>query len=213
MSATSRTRSTSFYRCPQPLEIAPAGVGTKAIEALVETLVRHANPSYPLDPFRLAETLGGGVKLVNFWSAPDDAASLAVHDRGDFQIYVELHAGRHRKHYEIAKAIGHYVLHYTLPILKTGTAALPNWFPHRGSGPAEREASRFALALLMPRALFLAAHDTLHDDEVAIATRFDVDRRDVTLRKASLQLPSNTNRKILTEAIPAAVRPTAERRF
>jgi hypothetical protein len=84
--------------------------------------------------------------------------------------------------FTMAHEIGHLVLHYPLanPINETAT------FARYGISKEERQANRFAAALLMPRDGFKAIWAETGKDSLATAVRFGVMPVDVELRAESL---------------------------
>ena len=113
-----------------------------------------------------------------------DSGSLEVRGPGDFNIYLSPITSRVRDNFTIAHELGHYFLHSGNP---PGTD--PITVGRSGEvTPIEKEANRFAAALLMPQDQFSQYFDRTNGNILSLAGIFSVSRPAVEVRIRSLGL-------------------------
>lgn len=163
------------------------------IERRALDLIQRYNLSGPpLDVQRLAQELG--IKLTKSDLGVDCSGVLVK--RGDSAVVAvnwEHHSNRQR--FTIAHEIGHFVLHKNGTYVDRSTSAFfRNAESGSGTVKEEREANRFAAALLMPAAWIERAisDSSLNlDDEIAVldlAEQFEVSPQAMSFRLANLGL-------------------------
>lgn len=154
------------------------------IEARAAEVAERYGFDPELDDVRdLVAHIGGRIHVL---TSPDqrqlEGGSLTVAGEGDFDLYLSPTTGRLRDNFTIAHELGHYFLH-------TGERAgtVPGTFGRYGDTPEERQANRFAAALLMPKDRFLELARHYGDDKVALANCFTVSPRAAEVRLQSLR--------------------------
>ena len=128
----------------------------KEIESASRKLLAETDVStWPVPLDRIADALGVDIEYVDF---EDDLSGVLVRGEGNAAIIgVNLQHHPNRRRFTIAHELGHFVMHGGTYVDK-GTAVKFRG-PRRGSGSQreEREANRFAAALLMPKDWIKAA--------------------------------------------------------
>lgn len=106
-----------------------------------------------------------------------------VEGHGYFHIFLSPNTGRLRDNFTIAHELGHYFLH-------TGTpeGSQPGQFGRYGDTLRERQANRFAAALLMPQARFRELATRFNRNIPVLAGCFKVSPRAAEVRLESLSL-------------------------
>ena len=160
-----------------------ASLTNDEIEARAEAVAAR----YDFDPEvcdvqALAAGLGGRVHLLR---SPDErqleSGSLDVLGPGNFDIYLSPYTGRLRDNFTIAHELGHYFMHTGNP-----PGARTGGFGRYGDGINERQANRFAAALLMPRRRFRELAARYDRNVVALASCFSVSPKAAEVRLSSL---------------------------
>jgi hypothetical protein len=158
--------------------------------ATIEDRAEAAATQFGFDPETeevqaLVRRIGGRINLLQL---PDerqlDGGSLAVRGPGDLDIYLSPYTGRLRDNFTIAHELGHYFLHTGTPPGTNGGV-----FGRYGDDIRERQANRFAAALLMPRTRFLQLADRYANNEVTLASCFNVSPKAAQVRLISLGRP------------------------
>lgn len=168
-------------------EVKPCGLGNDGIEAFAEK-VRVAFDG-TLNGFeslkRLVERFGGTV----VYSDIPNSDSITVQQKHSFTITLSSDATVERQSFSLAHELGHYFLH-------SRQGSFPLTAYRFGTQLTEREANRFAAALLMPKDPFVKAWkdceftDTLR--AAVLSDVFHVSMAAVENRAKSLSL-SNAN--------------------
>jgi predicted transcriptional regulator len=132
----------------------------------------------------LARRLGGRIEVVPCEHYEElEGGSLKVHGPGDFTIRLSPITGILRDNFTIAHELGHYFLHTGTPP-GSHCISVGRW----GTDMCERQANRFAAALLMPRPDFAAAAARFAFDLGWLAARFNVSLSAAEVRARSLGL-------------------------
>ena len=158
-----------------PKHLRPRGASGAQIEGVAAQVRRlipfrgEEDPGDFLPP--LVARLGGKISVVSLASPKEfSGGSLVVLGTGNFAIKLSPLTSPLRDNFTIAHELGHYILHYPHDD-PPGEAVEYHRF---GSGSLEREANRFAAALLMPQELFLEARKRFDDNVYRIAGHFGV---------------------------------------
>ena len=125
---------------------------------------------------RLAEyiesELGGRVHLRDFTAQGADPTSLIVRGPKDFDVFVNSGSSIQRQRLELAHELGHFALH-----TGRGKAAQRDrklTYNRYDDKPEDKEADRFAIALLVPKGELEAQVESTNGNAVAIAKAFNV---------------------------------------
>lgn len=133
--------------------------------------------------------LGGRIEVVESPTSHEtEGGSLVIEGRNWFTIYLSPYTTPLRDNFTIAHEIGHYVLHFTPIGDQLAEADLPLVFARYGTGLLERQANRFAAALLMPKAPFQRDHEAMGGDVELLAGRYGVSVPAAEIRCKSLGL-------------------------
>lgn len=133
----------TFVHAAKPTNLDEAAIGRVA-DSVVERL--QLRPGDDMD--KLAARLGGVV--VNHTDPQD--ITIRVVSISEFYIFVGEYTGYFNRRRCIAKAIGHYFIHY--PLVKPASLAVCN----SDSGLVHTEANAFANVLLVPTKQLLQIH-------------------------------------------------------
>lgn len=168
---------------PKPLHVSRA-----AVEQAAETFAAATGfrPGQPL--ISLITRLGG--KLVyGTPSGPETPARLTARSISDFEIHLPVYTSDCFNRMAIATGLGFLVLHLpgagdNMPLFA------PRWPADDDADAihADREALRFAYALLMPQAAFSAAWRSAAGNAKTVAVSFGVSERVAQLRAQTLDL-------------------------
>ncbi|MFO1157307.1 MAG: ImmA/IrrE family metallo-endopeptidase [Reyranellaceae bacterium] len=130
----------------------------------------------------IIEKLGGKIiyqSLAELGGSED--ASVRVHGKGRFDIYLPDLTSPERDRFSIAHELGHYVLHYPLKNQPMKAARF-------GSNRVEWEANWFAAGFLMPATEFKAVHAKKGGNLAAVAAHFRVSTAAAEARAKALAL-------------------------
>lgn len=162
-------------------EIAPCRGSAQYLEAYAAKVAKAADfsPGDALDD--VVARFGGRLiyRTMDEWILQDGGA-IYVHGPRDFDIAIARFTSPTRDRFTIAHELGHYFLH-------SRQGEIPLIVGRLGDSPIEREANRFAAALLMPEAEFRAACADLGGNLDLVAARFNVSRDAAKARHASLR--------------------------
>lgn len=163
--------------------IPPSPLSFSQIEALASRIARDYNfDPESSDVREFVKSIGGQIETL---ADPDshqlESGSLVVISPQNFCIYLSPFTGRLRDNFTIAHETGHYFLHSGNPPGSNGIR-----IGRFGDDLLERQANRFAAALLMPRGRFLEVADLVNDDVTVLAGRFNVSPRAAEVRLQSL---------------------------
>jgi Zn-dependent peptidase ImmA (M78 family) len=165
-----------------------SGLSKESVYRIAESVgaqLKYA-PGQALEP--LVAQLGGRIQYQDFWDLESTAAgSIQIRDEHDFEIFIAEHTGPLRDRFTIAHELGHYVLHYVLPLRQKKPTG-PIQATRSGSGRVEWEANWFAAALLMPEKSFKKAFSAEEGDLIAVADKFGVSERAAEIRALVLKL-------------------------
>lgn len=132
-----------------------------------------------VDALDLTLRLGGRVEYVPFISC--GAETLIIDDTTHkdtsgkwcnigFRIRVEKHTPRRHQNLKIARELGHFFLHF----LKDNGRDRVFRRVSYAEDDRQREATRFALALLMPQEEYMTQYKTNDGDLISVSDAFDV---------------------------------------
>ncbi len=161
-------------------------------EAAAHDLLKSAwdrnlgNCALPVDPFRIASTLG--LKVMRIPLEPDVSGMLAKHPGQDPEVYINMTDSEVRQRFSCAHEIGHYVKRGSSGSTDDEWGYIDRRGPSaaHGTNPEEIYANQFAAALLMPEERI----KTLEDggvSPVAMAVAFNVSLEAVTHRLDNLR--------------------------
>lgn len=142
------------------------------IEAAAEAFAAEQGFTAGLGSIRaLVERMGGCILVTGEPTGTDefDGGLIEVLGPRSFMVKFHMAANQRPDAFSIAHEIAHYVLHSGEPC---GTRHIR--VARRGRGEVDREADRFAAALLMPRTAFLLQAQLCRDDPASLATWFGV---------------------------------------
>lgn len=131
------------------------------------------------DVKKLLVALGGSISIQ------DGPVSLIIYGKNHFFINLPNLTSSSTDRFLIAKQIGHYLLHYRYWNLDSSPHE-PYVFERSGMDDKAEEAKRFAVALLLPAAVFKVVSLAKHKDEYAIADHFEVPPPIVRIRNFQL---------------------------
>ena len=158
----------------------------------MDLIRQHGIGGPPLDVPRLAQKLG--IKITES-DLGADCSGLLVKRGKSAVVAVNWEHHPNRQRFTIAHEIGHFVLHKSGTYVDRSTSAFfRNAESGSGTVKEEREANRFAAALLMPAAWIDRAisHNSLNvDDDKAVqelAEQFEVSSQAMSFRLANLGL-------------------------
>jgi Zn-dependent peptidase ImmA (M78 family) len=166
-------------------------------ERLAEEVVRRHGPSAPpVDPTKIAESLGA--RVVKEKAQRGEKAGLVARKGTSIVIGVNAADAPARQRFTIAHEIGHMLLHANEPLIvdERGYALIGELRAGEESSPREIEANSFAAALLMPadwvRDALRESIDFSDDDGIApLARRFNVSQQAMMYRLVNLGLLQN----------------------
>jgi predicted transcriptional regulator len=163
----------------------PCGLTAEQIEARAIQFAAEQNFVAGRDRLRdLVGSLGGRIVTVDVPHLRElDGGSLEVYGPGDFLIRLSPITGPLRDNFTIGHELGHYVLHSGEP-LGSERIRVGRW----GCEPVEREANRFAAALLMPKEAFCSCATECCNEPTKLAARFYVSCTAAAYRLVSLHL-------------------------
>lgn len=163
----------------------PDTLTVETIEAYAEEVAARYEFNPEWDDIRdFTQRLGGSITVqpvIDLRHA--ESGSLVVDGNGRFRISLSPKTGRLRDNFTIAHELGHYFLHTGTP---EGTH--PGSFGRYGDTPQERQANRFAAALLMPQARFRELTRQFGRNIPVLAGCFNVSPRAAEVRLESLGL-------------------------
>jgi len=154
----------------------PRNLDWRAIERMVTRIVR----SYKFDRDHesivlFAERLGGRLIMLRAGEEPQlREKSLVVYGAENFHILIEPDSTQPNDNFHVAHELGHYFLHAEDERTKR---VMPLIAGRGGDSETEREANRFALALLMPVDEFRAVAKATKNNVNLLAIRFGVPRK------------------------------------
>lgn len=155
----------------------------------IEEMAQQTAAEYEFD--REVETirefvrrLGGRLEILDVPNIRQlDGGSLRVHGPNNFEIFLSPTTGVLRDNFTIAHELGHYFLHSGTPLGSLHIEA-----GRYGDNPCERQANRFAAALLMPADEFRRIAERTDNNATILAGRFGVSVPAAQTRIASLRL-------------------------
>lgn len=158
----------------------PCNVRKDAIEAFAAKFAEAIGYEAGDDLDQIVKNLGGRIVLQSFGAARESEASIRVHEKGKFDIFLPAHTTFERDRFSIAHELGHYVLHYPLK-----NRPMEAW--RFGSNRVEWEANWFAAGFLMPEKEFRKKFDET-GSPVFLARHFKVSVSAVQARMKALAL-------------------------
>ncbi|WP_222183581.1 ImmA/IrrE family metallo-endopeptidase [Geminicoccus harenae] len=163
----------------------PCGLSAEQIERRAAAFAAEHRFVAGRDRLRdLVGSMGGRIVTVDVPHLRElDGGSLEVYGPGDFLIRLSPITGPMRDNFTIGHELGHYVLHSGEP-LGSLRIRVGRW----GCEPVEREANRFAAALLMPRDLFCSTASCCGNEPTKLAAQFYVSCTAAAYRLISLQM-------------------------
>lgn len=127
--------------------------------------------------------VGGRIKYRDVWGfGSGGTSSLVVKKYRYFTIYLSVWANKTLSGFNIAHDLGHYFLHYCLPLYRSITPPGTMEFPRAGKGLIEHEANWFAAGFTMPETVFRRAYNELDGDLDLIAGYFKLSYTNVAAR-------------------------------
>jgi Zn-dependent peptidase ImmA (M78 family) len=141
----------------------------------------------PVDPFRIASTLG--LKVMRVPLEPDVSGMLAKHPGQDPEVYINVTDSDVRQRFSCAHEIGHYVKRGASGSKDDEWGYIDRRGPSAayGTNPEEVYANQFAAALLMPEDRVKAlASDGM--SAVSMAVQFNVSLEAMAHRIDNLEL-------------------------
>lgn len=133
--------------------------------------------------------LGGTIAYQDFWELESSAdGSIKVDAAGDFQIFIASHTAPDRNRFTIAHELGHYVLHYLLPLSDNKVMGKMKARRYGGKDRTEFEANWFAASFLMPEERFRSAYAATGNDLFEVAAQFRVSVSAALVRAKTLGL-------------------------
>ena len=130
------------------------------------------------NPSTIVENLGGRVRYENMNELVDEAGSIFIHDKFDFDILLPEYTSPRRDRFTIAHELGHYFLH-------SSQGKKPIIAYRQGSTRIEWEANWFAAALLMPAERFRDSCRK-YRNMTLVATEFGVSEDAAKVRERAL---------------------------
>lgn len=137
----------------------------------------------------IQENLGGQIIYQDFWDmASTNEGSLQIQFPGKFQIFLGSHMNRERNLFLMAHDLGHYFLHYLLPVQAGNAPASMNVPRYSSNERIDFEANWFAASFLMPIRIFEDCFRECHGDMLKISDHFGVARHTAQMRAQSFGL-------------------------
>lgn len=175
--------SESAYASPDACRL-----GKKVISEFAEDVARSAGFEVGADLEPLVRQLGGHIEYQDFWDLQSsESGSIVINGKGDFAITLAAHTSPARDRFTIAHELGHYFLHFRLPLAQ-GKDVGKMRAARYGGDQAEVEANWFAASFLMPAADFTRAYQEANGDHHLLAGKFGVSVQASTVRAKSLGL-------------------------
>jgi Zn-dependent peptidase ImmA (M78 family) len=143
------------------------------------------NVGAPLTP--VVEKMGGKIEFKDVDDLQNSGA-IVIRDERDFTIFLPFHTGAKRDRFTIGHELGHYFLHYKLPLVQDRPIKLPMKVSRYGNDRTETEANWFSAAFLMPSKKFEEVFRHAKGDLIVVADEFDVSRAAAEVRANSLNL-------------------------
>lgn len=172
------------YQNPEPCWLIK-----RSVSALAEKFSDEIgyNPGDDLDA--VVTKLGGRVTYQDFWELEStEDGSIQIDGVRNFHIFIGAHTSQDRNRFTIAHELGHYVLHYLLPLANGKNTAPVKARRYGGKDRTEYEANWFAAAMLMPTAPFKSSYLECESDIVELAARFQVSVSAALVRAKTLGL-------------------------
>jgi Zn-dependent peptidase ImmA (M78 family) len=170
------------YSTPNPSNLSRNDVWKLAEKVASDLGVKVGMPLRPI-----IEKMGGKIELKDVDDLQESGA-IVIKNEHDFTIFLPFHTGAKRDRFTIGHELGHYFLHYKLPLVRGDARPLPMKVSRYGSDRSETEANWFAAAFLMPEHEFKREFADMKGNLVAIAEIFDVSRAAADVRASSLGL-------------------------
>jgi Zn-dependent peptidase ImmA (M78 family) len=137
----------------------------------------------------VVKNLGGKVTFQDFWDLDSTAdGSIKIDAPREFEIFIAAHTAADRNRFTIAHEIGHYVLHYLLPLSENKEIGKVQARRYGGKDRTEYEANWFAASFLMPEATFRPAYEAAAGDVFEVAAKFRVSISAALVRAKTLGL-------------------------
>ncbi len=152
----------------------PSNLRKESVYHIAESVAAQLDFKPGSDIHAVIERLSGKIYYKDFWDASSDSGSLIVRGENDFDIFVAKDTSVARDRFTIAHELGHYVLHYLLPLKKEGIDRAVLKAERYGSDRTEWEANWFAAAFLMPEREFKKQATKLKKNYSALARQFGV---------------------------------------
>lgn len=133
--------------------------------------------------------LGGTVTFQDFWDLESTTdGSIKIDAPRAFEIFIAAHTAADRNRFTIAHELGHYVLHYLLPLSDGKPVGKVKARRYGGKDRTEYEANWFAASFLMPEESFRTIYAAASGDVFEVAAKFRVSVSAALVRAKTLGL-------------------------
>lgn len=129
----------------------------KAEKAAAEMLEESWNGTLPIDPVRIAKSLG--VEVLDVHPKQNVSGALVKKKGEDPSILLNAKDSRNRKRFTCAHELGHYIRRATRPEQQYEYVDYRDERSSTGTDEEERYANSFAASLLMPEVAVKGLHD------------------------------------------------------
>jgi predicted transcriptional regulator len=162
----------------------PTGIPPQQIEALGEALSEELGYRVATDIRELIGKMGGTLMVVPLRGDSDATVGQLLVRPGttEFKIVVSAASSSRQDQLSVAKALGHYFLHYRFFQIQKEKTSLKS-----SRALVDHEALIFALAFLMPKSEFKRVRDVTNGQMDLIAASFGVPLEAANLREHLLK--------------------------